>query len=192
MMEKTMTAGIIRKAQPTVSQVHTATPLTNIAIAYMQSNDNFIADKVFPIVPVEFMSDLYYKWNKDDFFRDEAQKRADGQESAGSGMNLSTDSYKAAVWGLHKDIGDQTRRNADPAIDIEVSTTRALMGKMLISRDRQFASHYMKTGVWGTDITGVSGGAERWPGLPVVGCDQFGPVQRHRPMVRPRSCRTPA
>lgn len=151
-----MTAGIIRKAQPTVSQVHTATPLTNIAIAYMQSNDNFIADKVFPIVPVEFMSDLYYKWSKDDFFRDEAQKRADGQESAGSGMNLSTDSYKAAVWGLHKDIGDQTRRNADPAIDIEVSTTRALMGKMLISRDRQFASHYMKTGVWGTDITGVA------------------------------------
>jgi hypothetical protein len=81
-----MPAGLIRKAQPTLSQVHVAAPLTNIAVAYMQDDNNYIADKIFPIVPVEFQSDLYYKWSKDDFFRDEAQQRADGQESAGSGL----------------------------------------------------------------------------------------------------------
>jgi hypothetical protein len=149
-----MPAGLIRKAQPTLSQVHVAAPLTNIAVAYMQDDDNYIADKVFPIVPVEFQSDLYYKWSKDDFFRDEAQQRADGQESAGSGLNLTTDSYAAAVWALHKDIGDQMRRNADPAVDIEVAVTRALMQKLLIRRDRIFASKYLATGIWGTDITG--------------------------------------
>jgi hypothetical protein len=147
-------AGLIRKAQPTLSQVHVAAPLTNIAVAYMQDDNSYIADKVFPIVPVEFQSDLYYKWSKDDFFRDEAQQRADGQESAGSGLNLTTDSYSAKVWALHKDIGDQMRRNADPAVDIEVAVTRALMQKLLIRRDRLFATQYLATSIWGTDITG--------------------------------------
>lgn len=147
----------MRKASITSSSVHTNAPLTNIAVAYMQDSANYIADKIFPIVPVDFQSDLYYIWNKDDFFRDEAQLRADGQESAGSGLNLSTASYAALVWALHKDIGDQMRRNADPAVDIEVAVTRMLMQKLLIRRDRQFASKYLTTGLWGTDITGVAG-----------------------------------
>jgi hypothetical protein len=34
-----MPAGLIRKAQPTLSQVHVAAPLTNIAVAYMQDDN---------------------------------------------------------------------------------------------------------------------------------------------------------
>jgi hypothetical protein len=146
----------LRKASITSSSVHINAPLTNIAVAYMQDNSHYIADKVFPIVPVDFQSDLYYIWTKDDFFRDEAQIRADAMESAGSGLNLTTSSYAALVWALHKDIGDQMRRNADPAVDIEVAVTRMLMQKLLIRRDRLFASNYMTTGIWGTDITGVA------------------------------------
>lgn len=171
-----MRGGIIHKAQPTLSQVHVAAPLTNIAVAYMQDNGNYIADKIFPIVPVEFQSDLYYKWSKDDFFRDEAQLRADGMESAGSGLNLTTASYAAKVWALHKDIGDQMRRNADPAVDIEVAVTRALMQKLLIRRDRQFASTYLTSGIWGTDITGVTtppGGGQAYVWSDGVNSDPF-------------------
>lgn len=146
----------IAKASITSSTVHINAPLTNIAVAYMQDSDNYIADKIFPIVPVDFQSDLYFVWNKDDFFRDEAQIRGDGMESAGSGLNLTTASYAALVWALHRDIGDQMRRNADPAVDIEVAVTRMLMQKLLIRRDRIFASSYMTTGIWGTDITGVA------------------------------------
>lgn len=147
----------LRKASITSSSVHTNAPLTNIAVAYMQDSAHYIADKIFPIVPVDFQSDLYYVWTKDDFFRDEAQQRGDGQESAGSGLNLTTASYAALIWALHKDIGDQMRRNADPAVDIEVAVTRMLMQKLLIRRDRQFASKYLTTGIWATDITGVAG-----------------------------------
>jgi hypothetical protein len=173
-----MSAGLIRKAQPTLSQVHVAAPLTNIAVAYMQDDDNYIADKVFPIVPVEFQSNLYYKWSKDDFFRDEAQQRADGQESAGSGIGLTTDSYAAAVWALHKDIGDQMRRNADPSVDIEVAVTRALMQKLLIRRDRLFASKYLATSIWGTDITGAAApsGAQVYQWSDAANSDPFSDV----------------
>jgi hypothetical protein len=174
-----MPAGIIRKAQPTISQVHVAAPLTNIAVAYMQDDANYIADKIFPVVPVEYQSDLYYVWNKDDFFRDEAEIRADGQESAGSGLNLTTASYAAAVYALHKDIGDQMRRNADPAVDIEVTVTRVLMQKLLIRRDRLFASKYLQTGVWGTDITGVAaapGGGQTFQWNDGVNSDPFADI----------------
>jgi hypothetical protein len=142
--------------EPVLTDVHVAAALSDVAVAYYQDQSVYIADKVFPMVPVQHQSDVYYVWSKDDFFRDEAQQRADATESAGSGVNLTTQSYSAVVWALHQDIGDQVRRNADPAIDIDVVTTRTLMQKLMIRRDRIFMTKYMTTGVWSVDITGVA------------------------------------
>jgi hypothetical protein len=113
-----------------------------------------VADKIFPNVPVQHQTDVYFVWSKDDFFRDEAQQRADATESAGTGVNLKTQTYSAKVWALHQDIGSQVRRNADPAVDVDVIATRQLMQKMLIRRDRIFMSTYVANSIWGTDITG--------------------------------------
>lgn len=143
--------------QPTFNQVHSPTPLTNIAVAYMQDDTAYIADKVFPVVPVQKQSDLYYIWSKADFFRNAPRKRADATESAGSGINLTTDSYRADVWALHDDIGEQARANQDPSVDLETTTTEWLMQQLLISRDVNFAATYMVAGVWGTTVTGVAG-----------------------------------
>jgi len=148
---------------PLYSDVHVSAALTNVSVAYFQDEKNFIADKVFPMVPVVHQTDQYFIWSLADFNRDEAQARADGVESAGSGMNLTTGTYSAKVYALHKDIGPQVRANADPAIDIDVTTTRMLMQKLLIKRDRLFVSNFMTTGVWtggvgGTDAVGTAGG----------------------------------
>lgn len=145
--------------QPTPGDVHVSAALTDISVAYMQSADAYIADKVFPIVPVVHQADKYYVFSKADFFRDEAQKRADATESAGGGFNLSTDTYSADVWAFHKDIGDQVRANADPALDIEVSSSEFCTQRLLIRRDRLFVANYLNTGIWATDITGVAAGA---------------------------------
>lgn len=142
--------------QPLASAVHIDAALTNIATAYMQENDAYIADKIFPIVPVEHKSNKYFKYTKDDWFRDEAQLRADGTESAGSGYGLSTGSYLAEEWALHQDIGEQMRSNADPAVDPDVAATKVLMQKLAIRRDRFFVSTYLATSVWGTDMTGAA------------------------------------
>jgi hypothetical protein len=149
---------------PTVTDVHVASALTNIATAYVQDEANYVADKIFPMVPVQHQTDVYFKWSKADFFRDEAQQRADATESAGTGVNVSTASYAAKVWALHQDLGTQIRANADPAIDLDVVSTRQLMQKLLIRRDRFFVSKYMTTGVWGTDATGTAASAGGVPG----------------------------
>jgi hypothetical protein len=144
--------------QPTVGDVHVAAALTDVAVAYWQDESSYIADKVFPMVSVQHQTDVYFVWSKADFFRDEAQLRADATESAGTGVNLTTQTYSAKVWALHQDIGAQVRANADPSVDLDIVATRQLMQKMLIRRDRIFMTTYMKTGVWGTDVTGAAGG----------------------------------
>lgn len=149
---------------PTVQDVHVAAALTNVAVAYLQDESHYIADKIFPMVPVQHQTDVYFVWSKADFFRDEAQQRSDATESAGTGVNVTTQSYAAKVWALHQDLGTQIRSNADPAIDLDVVSTRQLMQKLLIRRDRFFVSKYMTTGVWGTDATGTSASGGGIPG----------------------------
>lgn len=159
---------LLKMPQPTFGDVHVAAALTNVAVAYLQDETFYVADKVFPMIPVQHQTDVYYVWSKADFFRDEAQLRADATESAGTGVNLITQTYSAKVWALHQDIGPQVRANQDPAIDIDVVSTRQLMQKMLIRRDRFFMTKYVTTGVWNTagggDMTGTAAAAGGVPG----------------------------
>jgi len=142
--------------QPNVNNVHIDAILTNISVAYLQNTNNFIADKVFPTIPVDKKSNLYFKYTKDDWFRDEAQRRADGTASAGSGYGLTTDTYQADVFAFHKDIGDQTRANADNPLNPDMEATQFVTQRLLLRREVQWAVDYFQTGVWATDITGVT------------------------------------
>jgi hypothetical protein len=142
--------------QPTQTDVHVDSILTAFSLAYIQDTSNFIAPQVFPVVQVDKQSDLYFVYNKGDWFRDEAEKRADLTESAGSGYTLSTDKYYADVWALHKDIGDQTRKNEDDPLDADRDAALWLTQRMLIRQEKQFLDDYFKTGVWATDKVGGS------------------------------------
>jgi len=142
--------------QPTISQVHIDAILTNISVAYMQKAENFISDKVFPVVPVDKKSNKYFTYTKNDWFRDEAQRRAPGTESAGGGYNLSTDTYSADVYAFHKDVDDQTLANADTPLNPLREAAEFVTRRLLLRREIQFVSDFLTTGVWGTDVTGVS------------------------------------
>lgn len=139
--------------QPTVNQVHIDAPLTNISVAYIQSEDMFIAGKVFPPVPVDKQSDLYFKYTKNDWFRDEARPRADATESAGGGYNLSTDSYTAMVYAYHKDVGPQVRANADMPLDMDRDATMFVTRKLLLRQELQWVTDFFGSTIWGTDVT---------------------------------------
>ena len=142
--------------QPTISDVHIDAILTNISVAYMQRAENMIADKVFPVVPVDKRSNKYFKYDKNDWFRDEAQRRAPGTESAGGGYNLSTDTYSADVFAFHKDVDDQTLANADTPLNPLREAAEFVTSRLLLRREVQFISDFMTTGVWATDVTGVA------------------------------------
>lgn len=136
-------------SNPTRSEVHVNKPLTNMSIAYIQQAQDFIADKVFPIVPVMKQSDRYFVYTKDDWFRTQAKKRAPGSESAGSGFNIdNTPNYFCDVFAVHQDVDDQTRANADQPLDMDRDATLFVTQQMLLKREISFTQKYIKTGVW--------------------------------------------
>lgn len=141
-------------AQPTQSAVHVDAVLTNISVAYMQMASNFIASRVFPVVNVAKQTDKYFVYTKNDWFRDEMQMRPDATESAGSGYGLSTATYSCDVWSLHKDIGNQTRANADSPLDLDRDATQFLTQRGLLRQETQFVTDYFATSIWGTDVVG--------------------------------------
>lgn len=137
---------------PSQSDLHINVPLTNVSIAYIQNSDVFIADKVFPKVPVEKQSDAYYKYSKSAWRRTNAQRRAPGTETVGVGWDVTMDSYFAHVYGVHKDIDDQTRANADSVFALDKDATAFVTNQLLLKRDLDWAGTYFKSGVWGEDI----------------------------------------
>mgnify|MGYP001590530490 CR=1 FL=1 len=149
-------------SNPLVNQVHVDAALSQMSVAYIQNASNFVARKMFPVLPVQYRSDKYFVYSQADFLRDEAQIRAAGVESAGSEYALTTATYTAERYALHKDIADEVRFNADPAIDPERDAVEFLAQKMLIHEDRKFAADFMKTGVWGTDRQGGGVNFANW------------------------------
>ena len=146
--------------QPTPSDVHVSAPLTNISVAYMQDQSEFIADKVFPIVPVAKQSDRYFTFPKGQWFRTEAQQRGLSQESAGSGFDVDKDAtYNALVQALHKDVDDQLRANQDAPLNLDAAATEFVTRGLLLKRERDWVTNYFTTSVW----TGSVGGGDITP-----------------------------
>jgi len=144
---------------PNRASIHIDSALTNVSVAYIQDETSYIADQVFPMVPVQKKSDRYFVYDKGDFFRDEAKERAPGTESAGGDYDLdNTPSYYARRYAFHKDVTDEDRDNADSPLAPDIDATQFVTQKMLLRREAVFASKFLTTGVWGTNVGGVSTG----------------------------------
>lgn len=139
--------------QPGVSDVHVNRILTNISVAYAQQADIFIASKVFPVIPVDHKTDLYFTFTKNDWFRDEAQVRASGAESVGSGYGLSTGQYICDRFDIHHDIPYDVMRNADAPLNPRENATQFVTQRLLLRQEIQWATDAFATSIWGTDVT---------------------------------------
>jgi hypothetical protein len=138
----------------TPNSVHIDQPLTNLTIAYVQDQANFIADKVFPTVGVQKQSDKYYIYDRDNMNRTgDVKALAPRTEVNRIGMSLSNDSFYADVYGLGMDFDQQTLANEDAALDIRAAGAQTLTNRLLIHREEQFASNFFSAGIWGTDNT---------------------------------------
>lgn len=141
---------------PTKTQAHIDRALTNMSVAYMQDESAFIADKVFPIIPVKKQSDVYFVYNKGDFYRDEAKVRGGASESVGGEYGVeASDPYYCKVYAFHKDVTEQDRANYDEPLNADQDATDFVTQKMMIRREVQWASKYFIGGIWGTNIAGV-------------------------------------
>jgi hypothetical protein len=148
----------VLKQQPTQGDIHVNATLTNVAIAYMQSADKFVADKVFPNIPVAKQSDLYRIYDRSFFYRMEMQLRAPGTKSNRIGYTTSTTPYYCPVFGVGHDIDDQQRGNADADVNLEKNGTNLLALQGLLRREISFITNFFAASVWAFERQGVASG----------------------------------
>jgi hypothetical protein len=140
--------------QPTSTDVHADAALTDFSIAYVQDQNNFVAGDSMPWFPVEHKSDLYFIFNKDDWMRDDSVKvRAEGEGAPRSGFTLSKGSYNCTPWWTAVPMSQLTTANADPSLPLDRAAAQLVTQRMLIRRERLYATSFLGTGIWSKDYS---------------------------------------
>lgn len=138
----------------TNKDVHVDQLLTNVSIGY--SNAGYIADQIFPVVPVDKQSDKYLTYDKSHWFRNEAKIRAPGTKSERGGWSYSSDTFFCDRFSYGHEIYDEERSNADASFQLDNDAAEFATDKILMQREVAFAGDFFKTSVWGTDKTGAT------------------------------------
>lgn len=138
-------------AQPTTTDVHVDSALSQISIAYR--NAGYISRDIFPQVQVAKQSDKYFVWTKDFWFRNHVAIRAPGALFPEGGLELSSVQYVANVYHLAHALPDEVLGNQDAAVDLASAAAEWLADQFLLNEEIQWAADFFKTGVWGTSNT---------------------------------------
>lgn len=159
--------------------------LTNMSVAYRNARDSYVATRVFPICPVARESDKYRTYDKGDWFRDEAEVRADGTPAASGAHEYSSATYSCLAYAFKEAITARQLVNADADLQLEFDTTEFVTEKLLIKLERLWAAAFFKTGVW-TDKTGVAAGpaANQFVRFSVAGSDPVGVIDQYKQDVK--------
>ena len=131
---------------PTARDVHIEAPLSQFSIAY--SNGLYIAEQIFPRVPVAKQSDYYYIFDKSAWFRDNVAKRAPGTRAQRADYTVTTGSYVAINYALAKAVPDEVRDNADNPLQPDMEATEFVTDALLRGQERRVADLVTASGGW--------------------------------------------
>lgn len=133
--------------QPTPSQVWVDALLTNVSVGYR--NAEYIADNLFPLLPVQKQSGILPIINQSAFFRNDAKLRAPGTKSQGTGFSVdSTTKYFCDRYSIRHEIPDEVRDMAAPVYDQDRLATNLVTDLLYLSREAAFASNLFAASVW--------------------------------------------
>jgi len=136
---------------PTTSDVHVDSALSNISIAYKP--EGYIADSIFPQVPVDKQSDNYYVWTKGFWLRNLVERRTPGDTYPEGRLEVSDTGYFCNPYHLGYAIPDEVRDNADPAISLEATGSEWLATQFALNREIKVAATVFAAS-WETTVTG--------------------------------------
>jgi len=128
--------GVRAYAGATGRDLHIDVPLTNISIAY--DPPALIAPLIYPIIPVEKETNVYYVWNKAEAMRVHNAVRARATEANRINFDVSSDGYVIKNYALAIDIPYEDLENADASLSIRESAARRVInGLNLAWEDRE-------------------------------------------------------
>jgi hypothetical protein len=137
--------------RPTTSDVHIDRALTRVSIAYR--NPNYIADMIFPAVPVQNQSDKYFTYDKASWFRDEAGVRAPGTRGPEVEYSTSTGTYACVEISATKVVPDEVVANADSPLAPRREAVEFATDKVQLRVERDVAGIVFGNGSWAASAT---------------------------------------
>ena len=183
----------IIKAQPTASQIHVDRPLTEISIAYIQEQEDFVADRIFKPIKSDKQSNMYYVFEKEYWFSGGSELQvAEGSQTLGSGFGLTTETYLIKVYGFHHKITDEARANADEGINLDKTAVMLVTTKLLITKEKVFAETAFKPTAWSQSLTGsAAAGTNLFVYWDDPDSDPISDIRKARMSIKNRTSFTP-
>lgn len=145
---------------PTINSVHINRPLENLAIAYIQER-NYLADLVFPMVPVPNKSDSYYTFAVNAFRKNRAAYRAEGTEAQILDVQPTSATFTCRRRAAKHRIPDPTRANADNPLDLDRVGMELVAHDVMQTIEADWVAKFFTTSVW----TGSSSGSDITPSV---------------------------
>ena len=178
-MAKRTAAGIQADIAKGAFRPHTA--LSNVALAYYQSDANSFAKTVFPICPVTLSSDNYYIFDKEDLLRDNWHRKPAYGKVDPAVLSEHTDTYACVVDQMIMGIDqirqtDLNRRMGPRTADPKQQRTKTMAGQLNIHQDSMFARKFFRKGVWTQEYTGID---STKPNRLALGVHVFNALKKH-------------
>lgn len=163
-------------------QLHIDVPLTNMTVAAFNSGmDQFIAQKVFPVVPVDKQSNKYYTLTADAFLRQHDTRRSPKSVANKVEFSVSSDSYFANEYALGHDIPLQDLANADTALTVRQNGTTLVQLGLLRDLEIRVANKITSGTNLGSYVS-LSGAAGAWKNF--ANSDPIGDITSGHAFIR--------
>ncbi|MGE5570117.1 MAG: hypothetical protein ACM3S5_13865 [Rhodospirillales bacterium] len=136
--------------------IHIDKALTDFSVAY--SNGVYVAERVAPVVLVDYQTDKYFVHGKNRF-KVMNDMRAPGTPANPSHWELSNDSYYCQGHALKDSVAPEDAKNADPGLDLATDTTEVLTDQVLLNQEVSLVAT-LEAGMTGNSLADQS--SQKW------------------------------
>jgi hypothetical protein len=157
-------------------------PLSNVSIGYQ--NDNYLAERLFPVLPVKKQSGRYWIYGKEKFRQYETIRHAGAEAREIAPWSLSNNAYFCDDHSLKDKIADEERANSDGA-DLEISTTENLTDAILLDLEIRVSNLILGGVVPNVTLSGTS----QWSDY--LNSDPVAAVEAQKTVVKQQIGKTP-
>ena len=163
----------------TSRDVHIDRPLSNLVVGFEPQGT--IVQSFLPIVNVSKQSDLYFKYDKGDFFRvPDTTIRAPKTKGRTAIFNVSSDSYYATNYALVDEMDYETLVNQDEPLRVDERSARNLFDLLNLDMENRVAGVLTNGG----NLGGTSAVASQWDSSAAGTSDPFGDIATAKESIR--------
>lgn len=136
--------------------LHISAPLTNLVHGFTPTG--MIVDQLFPITTVGKQTDLFFKWEKDDFFRIPDTRRAPKTKGRVVNTEVGSETYHALNYALVDEISFEDLENVDNQLRFKERKAQNLKKLLRMDWENRVASMVTSTSNVGSSstLTGTS------------------------------------